>query len=243
MTPSLLGGIGLTHLQVYHHRPDPDGRHTGCAHIHALTPEAYFGLHGEGAIELHDPQNGFRSVPILPGTFVQFAPGTLHRSVSTDNLRVLAIMGNGGLPERGDARIYFGPEADADEQEFERLKGLVRTGLEGALERRDVSALAYRRLMRLWETDKPAYRAELVRFLDVHRRAIAGNRESFEEAVRTGPLAAGRAALAGLAALAGPSAWGEGSDAASAVKWTSDRVGSVYGMCGILHQVENMGAA
>ncbi|MCG8509727.1 MAG: hypothetical protein MI741_10920, partial [Rhodospirillales bacterium] len=145
MSDGLIGGIGITHLEVYSQRPGPDGVLAGCAHIHALCDEAYLGIRGSGAIELHDLQDGFRTVPIEPGTYVQFPPGTLHRSVCFEDFEVVALMGNSGLPERGDARIYFGPEVDADPEEFERLKGLAAEGLEGALARRDASAEAYMR--------------------------------------------------------------------------------------------------
>jgi hypothetical protein len=143
MTTTLLGGIGLTHLAVYQDVAGPDGVHGGCAHIHALTPEAYFGISGSGAIELHDAKLGYRRQSIDKGTFVQFPPGTLHRSISTDHLEVLAVMGNGGLAESGDARIYFGKEVDDTPGEYEKLRDLVQKGREGARQRRDISAMAH----------------------------------------------------------------------------------------------------
>jgi mannose-6-phosphate isomerase-like protein (cupin superfamily) len=164
-----VGGIGLTHLTVYEQRPAPDGIMSGCAHVHAGTDEGYYVLGGTGAVELHDLERGFRSVPLARGAFVQFPPGTLHRSVSTGGLEVLAIMGNAGLAERGDARVYFGRAVDADPVEFDRLTGLpAARGLEGALERRDASVRAYMELMRLWRDDPAAYRLELQRFITLH---------------------------------------------------------------------------
>ena len=82
-------------------------------------------------------------------------------------------MSNAGLAERGDARIWFGPEADGDPVLYEKLRGLVEKGLEGALERRDHSVRAYQSLMRLWNEDRAGYRTELARFIDVHARAMA----------------------------------------------------------------------
>ena len=41
MQPGLIAGIGLTHLTVYDQRVAPDGLHSGCAHVHAVTDEAY----------------------------------------------------------------------------------------------------------------------------------------------------------------------------------------------------------
>jgi mannose-6-phosphate isomerase-like protein (cupin superfamily) len=155
MQAGLIGGIGITHLTVYDQRPAPDGRHSGCAHVHAVTDEAYFVLSGTGALELHDTEHGFRSVPLAPGSFLQFAPGTVHRAVNGGGLKVLTIMGNAGLAERGDARIWFGPDVDADPDLYRTLWELpARKGLEGALERRDRSIAAYMRLLDLWREDR-----------------------------------------------------------------------------------------
>jgi mannose-6-phosphate isomerase-like protein (cupin superfamily) len=236
MTTTLLGGIGLTHLTVYHDVPGPDGVHGGCAHIHALTPEAYFGVSGEGAIELHDHINGFRRQTIKKGTFVQFPPGTLHRSISTDHLEVVAVMGNGGLAERGDARIYFGVEVDETPGEYERLRDLVGSGSDGARERRDISALAYAKLLELWNTDKASYFAELVRFFEVHRKSIAENSDKFQSAIEDGPVNAGHQALSNLAALTSKGAV-TGFETATSEVFEKD---PVFGMCGTLNQVVDL---
>lgn len=236
MSDGIIGGVGLTHLRVYDQRPGPDGINAGCAHIHALTDEAYFGISGEGALELHDVAHGYRRVPITKGTFVQFSAGTLHRSVSTDALEVVVLMGNAGLAERGDARIYFGPDVDAEPHEFERLKGLVSSGLEGALERRDRSATAYQKLLELWKDDKAAYRAELERFLQQHRSAIAGTAQIFQDTVADGPVRAGEIALARVADLS-QSKTTPGADV-STVNVENDE--PILGMCGVLRQVKQL---
>lgn len=211
-TGPFIAGVGLTHLSVYEQRPAPDGLSSGCAHVHALTDEAYYVVGGEGAIELHDAEHGFRSVPLARGDFVQFPPGTLHRSVSTGGLQVLALMGNAGLAERGDARLYFGAAVDADAAEYERLKALPRQGgLEGALQRRDASVHAYMGLMQLWRDDRLAYFAELTRFVELHRREATG---------RLGLVRAD----AGAAAL----------PASGRVR--HDGLDTTYGMCGVLRQ-------
>lgn len=236
MTEALLGGIGLTHLTVYHEQSGPDGVHAGCAHIHALTPEAYFGVSGEGAIELHDLERGYRRLTIRKGTFVQFPPGTLHRSVSTDHLEVLAIMGNGGLAERGDARIYFGKDVDHAPDEYERLRALVRSGIDGAMARRDASALAYGKLMELLETDKPAYTIELERFINAHRSSIIEKTPAFKQAIMDGPFTAGEQALDHLAALTG----GEPNTDLKTGLTNIAEADVVYGMCGTLRQIGSL---
>ncbi|MCG6874538.1 MAG: cupin domain-containing protein [Betaproteobacteria bacterium] len=234
MSARLVGGIGLTLLRIYDQRPGPDGVTAGCAHVHALTGEAYFGLSGEGALELHDVDRGFRRVTIRPGTYVQFPPGTLHRSVSTNRCEVLAVMGNAGLAERGDARIYFGADVDADPQRYEALRSLVDRGLDGALERRDASARAYQQLMDLWEKDHAAYFAELRRFLGKHHETIVANRASMEDAIRAGPLREAQDALELLTAL------DSRSPDAVAGAWREPETEPVLGMCGMLWQVARL---
>jgi mannose-6-phosphate isomerase-like protein (cupin superfamily) len=188
VTTGFLGGIGLTHLQVYEQRPAPDGVMSGCAHVHAITDEAYYVIAGAGAIELNDLEHGFRTIPLAKGSYVQFPPDTLHRSISTGGLEVLALMSNAGLAERGDARIYFGRAVDENAAEFARLVALPGTaGIDGALARRDASVRAYRELIELWTTDQAAYRAELSRFIALHRAAVKEKRALFEEIVRNGP--------------------------------------------------------
>lgn len=235
MSAGLLAGIGLTHLRVYEQRAAPDGTMSGCAHVHAFTDEAYYVIAGTGAIELHDLEQGYRSVPLTKGDFVQFPPNTLHRSVSTGGLEVLAIMGNAGLAERGDARIYFGPVIDDDPREFARLVALPAThGLEGALERRDLSVIAYCRLLDLWRLDRDAYRRELSRFIARHQQEVAARRPEFAKIVQDGPerwLRVVQERL-GAAAQIGPG---------SSIAGRQDAQAPKLGMCGILGQIDSTG--
>jgi mannose-6-phosphate isomerase-like protein (cupin superfamily) len=188
----LISGIGLTHLEVYDQRPAPDGLMSGSPHVHAVTDEGYYVLSGSGRVELHDLKDGFRSVDLLPGRYLQFPPGVLHRLVSTNHLVLLVVMGNAGLAEQGDARIYFGRAVDDDPAEYARLVGLAKAkGLEGALERRDAAIRAYVGLLDLWAKDRKAYYRELERFVGVHLKAAAGLREGFSKAVESGPVAWG----------------------------------------------------
>jgi len=233
MSESLLGGIGLTYLTVYHDPAGPDGVHGGCAHIHAITPEAYFGVSGEGAIELHDLEHGFRRQEIRKGTFVQFPPGTLHRSISTDNLEVVAVMGNGGLAERGDARIYFGRDVDETPGEYERLRDLVKTGRDGAIARRNASAVAYAALLGLWESDRDAYRAELARFFALHRKTLAAKEPSLRAVVEAGPVKVAEDALHNLSILGSDETIRHFETSATEAFAGSE----VLGMCGALRQV------
>ncbi len=188
----LISGIGLTHLTVYDQRLAPDGLMSGSPHVHAVTDEGYYVVSGSGRVELHDFKDGFRSVELSPGRYVQFPPGVLHRLVNTDHLVLLVVMGNAGLAERGDARIYFGRAVDDDPAEYARLVGLAKLkGLEGALDRRDAAIRAYVGLLDLWTKDRQAYHRELERFIGVHMKAAAGMREGFSKAIEAGPVAWG----------------------------------------------------
>lgn len=230
MSSGLLAGIGLTRLRVYDQRPAPDGTLSGCAHVHAFTDEAYYVIAGSGALELHDVEHGFRRVPLQAGDFVQFGPGTLHRSVNEWGLDILALMSNSGLAERGDARIYFGPAVDADTAEFERLRALPKQhGLDGALQRRDASALAYVELMRLWHGDREAYYRELRRFVELHRRLASAQAPQYEAVIDGGP---GQWLRQSLARLHTPSAAGP---QASGV--LHREIPTSLGMCGVLRQL------
>jgi mannose-6-phosphate isomerase-like protein (cupin superfamily) len=182
--PTIIGGIGLTHLTVYTQRPAPDGVNSGSPHVHAVTDEAYYILSGTGEAELHDPKLRFVSVPLEQNMLLQFPPGVLHRIVSTNKLVILAIMGSGGLAERGDARIYFGKSVDDDPKEYARLMALPKEkGLEGALDRRDDAVKAYQGLLKLWETDKDAYFKELARFNGVHLKNASALKSVFNPQV------------------------------------------------------------
>ena len=235
LSSAFLAGIGLTRLRVYEQRPAPDGEHCGCAHVHAFTDEAYYVLSGRGAIELHDVEQGFRRVELAPGDLVQFPPGTLHRSVSTAQLDVLALMSNAGLAERGDARIYFGAAVDDSPDEYARLRALPQSaGLEGALQRRDASVLAYAHLMELWRSDREAYWAELSRFVALHRRLASLRATEFEGIVAAGPADCLRLTQERLRS---PELAGHLTPPAAAVRHADAQ--PTLGMCGVLRQLEH----
>ena len=227
----LISGIGLTQLTVYDQRPAPDGLMSGSPHVHAVTDEGYYVISGRGAVELHDLENGFRIVDLSPGRYLQFPPGTLHRLVNTDHLVLLVVMGNSGLAERGDARIYFGKAVDDDPGEFDRLVGLAKAkGLEGALDRRDAAIRAYSGLVGLWAKDRKAYFKELERFIGVHMKAAAAMRQAFTDAVEAGPVAWGEHFRQRVGAL--PGAAGEGAPILHLAPGTT-----TLGMCGVLRPV------
>jgi len=198
----LVGGVGMTEVRVYDQRAAPDGLFSGCPHVHAICDEGYYVLSGRGWAEFHDTREGYRKLELAPGDYLHFPPQTLHRLVSAEALVILGIMANSGLAERGEARIYFGPEVDAAPARFAGLMSLPRLrGLAGALERRDAAVEAYRSLLALWENDRPAYFAELERFFAVHRAAMAARADEFREEIERGPGAWVRMARERLEAL------------------------------------------
>lgn len=186
----LIGGIGLTEVHVYAQHAAPDGLFSGCPHVHAVTDEGYFVLQGSGAVEFHDLEHGYRKLALEPGQYVHFPPLVMHRLISDGELVILGMMGNAGLAEAGEARIYFGPEIDDDPEVFAKHVGLPKTlGLEGALQRRDKAVEGYIGLMKLWESDRDAYFAELRRFFDAHCRAMHKIAPELAQRVEQGPAA------------------------------------------------------
>lgn len=230
----IISGVGLTHLTVYDQRPAPDGKMSGSPHIHAVTDEGYYVIGGRGQVELHDLENGFRTVDLEPGRYLQFPPGTLHRLVNTDRLVILVVMGNAGLAERGDARIYFGKTVDEEPDEYARLAGLAKAkGLEGALDRRDAAIRAYMGLVELWARDQPAYYTELARFIGVHLKVVAPQVSSFGRAVERGPMAWGLRFRKRLESLPKPS-----EEAGPVLHVPTGE--TTLGMCGVLRPVTTL---
>jgi mannose-6-phosphate isomerase-like protein (cupin superfamily) len=228
----LIGGIGLTEVSVYTQRPAPDGTFCGCPHVHAVTDEGYYVLRGSGWAEFHSPETGYRKVRLETGDYLHFPPGVMHRLVSEGaegGLVILGLMGNGGMAERGEARVYFGAEVDADPAEYARRMSLPREkGLEGALLRRDLAAEAHVRLMQLRERDEGAYRRELRRFSGVHRAAMAERAAEWRQAVECGPMAWAKATLERINHL------GESEGPAGPIVGNAAGSESGLGMCGTL---------
>ncbi len=199
----LIGGIGLTEVHVYGQRRGPDGEFGGCPHVHAIVDEGYFVLRGAGHVEFHDLENGPRRLELTQGVYAHFPPRVLHRLVSRGDLVILGLMGSAGLAEAGEARIYFGPEADHDANVYARWLGLAKQhGLAGALDRRDQAVRAYMDLMEMWTKDRSAYFARLGDFVGVHERTMAERRAEFASIVQRGPIAWGEESLRRLNSLA-----------------------------------------
>ena len=113
---SFPGGTSVTRLSVYQD-PCADGLAGGTPHLHTASTEAYVVVGGHGALQTLDP-SGFRETALTAGSTVWFTPGTIHRAINHDDLQVLVIMQNAGLPEAGDAVMTFPPELVADRDRY-----------------------------------------------------------------------------------------------------------------------------
>ncbi|WP_258573908.1 cupin [Streptomyces sp. KM273126] len=118
--------------------------------MHLTCSEAYVVTGGHGAVQTLTT-SGYEVTPLVPGTVAWFTPGTIHRLVNEDALRITVLMQNNGLPEAGDAVLTLPPEyltdpetyaaatavpADVPEEEQERI----------ARARRDLALRGFRAL-------------------------------------------------------------------------------------------------
>ncbi|MCK7482993.1 MAG: hypothetical protein M0C28_42155 [Candidatus Moduliflexus flocculans] len=105
-------------------------------------------------------------------------------------------MGNAGLAERGDARIYFGRAVDDDPAEFARLTGLAKDA--GAQGRPRPPGRGRPRLhgapRALDEGPGRPISRELARFIGVHMKAAGCAAGGLLRSRRGGPRGLGRAA-------------------------------------------------
>lgn len=120
------GGIGISGLQVYDW-PTVDGLCGGSPHVHLTCAECYYVIGGQGRVQTLS-HRGFAETPLHAGTVAWFTPGTIHRLVNDDDLRIIVVMQNSGLPEAGDAVLTFPPEVLADPERYAAASSLARPG-------------------------------------------------------------------------------------------------------------------
>ncbi|MDI3384951.1 cupin domain-containing protein [Streptomyces sp. B-S-A8] len=112
----LPGSVAVSHLSVYHWGA-ADGRRGGTPHMHLTCSEGYVVTAGRGAVQTLTA-SGYEETPLEPGTVAWFTPGTIHRLVEVDGLRIVVLMQNGGLPEAGDAVLTLPPDLLADPEAY-----------------------------------------------------------------------------------------------------------------------------
>ncbi|GAA3501707.1 cupin domain-containing protein [Streptomyces prasinosporus] len=235
----LPGAVGLSHLSPYDWEA-ADGLCGGSPHLHLVCTEAYVVTGGRGAVQTLSP-DGHRDVPLRPGTVAWFTPGTVHRMVQGDGLRVTVLMQNGGLPEAGDAVFTFPPGVLADPGRYAAAATLPPgTGPEteaAARRRLDLAVEGYLGLREaLVAGDAGPYRE----FQRAAARLVRDRVPVWRELWRAGALAAAERTGAQLDALADgdPAHLGE----ATAYRAEPSRLGG-FGMCGRRDEYALPGAA
>jgi mannose-6-phosphate isomerase-like protein (cupin superfamily) len=201
--PPFPGGVGLSHLRVYD-TTAPDGLAGGTPHLHTVCTEAYAVVAGTGAVQTLTA-SGYEEVPLQPGAFVWFTPGTIHRLVNGGGLEILVVMANAGLPEAGDMVITFPPDVVASTEAYEAAASLPdedRTTAgpgEAARRRRDRAVPEFRRLVAATESgDEGPRRA----FHEAAAALVRPRLAAWEAIWRDGPRAAAERTGEQLAALA-----------------------------------------
>lgn len=129
------GAVSLSNLQVYDATNSEDGQRGGTPHLHFVCTEMYVVRSGSGFVETIDRQ-GFSRYELRPGAVLVFTAGTIHRLINPQSdLELAVIMGNRGLPERGDAAVCFEPTYLKDPPTF--TAAMSAQTMEQALVRRD----------------------------------------------------------------------------------------------------------
>jgi len=143
------GGVAVSHLSVYDW-PAVDGVCGGTPHMHLTCSEAYVVTGGRGAVQTLTT-SGYEVTPLAAGTVAWFTPGTIHRLVDEDRLRITVLMQNSGLPEAGDAVLTLPPEYLNDPETYARATVIpadapAEEQERAARARRDLALQGYRAL-------------------------------------------------------------------------------------------------
>ncbi|MGW1408945.1 cupin domain-containing protein [Streptomyces sp. NPDC002403] len=227
----LPGAVAVSHLRVYDW-PAEDGLRGGTPHLHLTCSEGYVVVGGTGSVQTLTA-SGFRETPLEPGALVWFTPGTIHRLVNENGLRIVVLMENGGLPEAGDAVLTLPPDRLADPDVYRATVTLPAGGSEAEQERaararRDLAVEGFLALRRAAEAGDPEPLAAF------HRAAAALVRpraEDWRERWRQGAAAASEVTGEQLDAVAR----GDGGYLADArVHAEKPSARAKFGMCGRL---------
>jgi mannose-6-phosphate isomerase-like protein (cupin superfamily) len=158
--PPFPGAVGVSHLRVYDSEA-PDGLRGGTPHLHTCCTEAYAVVAGHGAVQTLSG-DGYREVPLEPGAFVWFTPGTVHRLINHDaELEILVLMQNSGLPEAGDMVITFPDEVLVEPRAYTEVAVLPESSRttagpdDAARRRRDLGVEGFLALRSLVEEQGP----------------------------------------------------------------------------------------
>nr|WP_221471831.1 cupin domain-containing protein [Amycolatopsis umgeniensis] len=201
-----------------------DGVCGGSPHLHLACTEAYVVTGGRGAVQTLSV-DGYRETGLEAGVVAWFAPGTVHRMVQRDDLRITVLMQNSGLPEAGDAVFTFPPPLLADPDAYAEAAAMP-TDDDAARRRRDLAIEGYLPIRDALAAGDPGP------LRDFHRVAaalVAPKVGAWIPRWRAGALAAAELTGEHLKALAnGDASHLEGAGVRVAVPSTKDG----YGMCG-----------
>ena len=193
------GGTSLSHLDIYGDAA-PDGVCGGSPHMHLVSTEAYVVVSGRGALQTIDG-DGFRETPLSAGDVVWFTPGTIHRAVNRDDLKVVVLMSNAGLPGAGDAVMTFPAEIVADAAAYAEAAALG--DLEGraarASRRRDHAVTGFEALRDALLAGDPA---PLEAFRTAAGALVRDRATGWGDLIRECPLAQAERSLAHAEAIA-----------------------------------------
>ena len=197
--PDFPGAVGLSQLQVYPW-PTADHEHGGSPHMHLTCSECYVVVSGRGRLETLG-YKGLMTAELQPGDVVWFTPGTIHRALNDEDLRVIVVMQNSGLPEAGDAVMTFPPEYLSPETYPDAASLLDADGSpspDRAQARRDLAIAGFTELKRQWRRgNRSAYEA----FCAAAVRLVQPRLDTWEKTVNDGALAAANTALRHIGAL------------------------------------------
>jgi mannose-6-phosphate isomerase-like protein (cupin superfamily) len=230
-TSTFPGGTSVTFLDVYADAA-PDGHCGGTPHLHTVSTEAYIVIGGRGIAQTIDGE-GFHETPLSEGVVVWFTPGTVHRAVNIEDLRIVVLMSNAGLPEAGDAVMTFPTEVLSDPSAYEAAATLPPKGDAAvharAAERRDLAVEGFLRLRDALEAGDDS---ALPALYDAAVRIVGERSAGWREIIAARPVATAERSLAMAAAVLA----GDAAHLVDSRTRVAERSGGDpgFGMCGRL---------
>ncbi|MER7506023.1 cupin domain-containing protein [Nonomuraea pusilla] len=212
------GAVGVSQLCVY--------AGGGSPHLHTASTEGYVVLRGSGTLSTLGG-DGPGEHPLEPGAVLWFTPGTVHRLVNPgDDLEILVVMQNSGLPEAGDAVLTFPADVLADPEAYARAAAAPRTEEEAA-RRRDLAVEGFEALRERVRREGPSAMKDLY---ETAARLVAPRVEGWRGIWEERVLAQARRTAAHLDALAA----GDSSHLAESSVTRAAPPERRFGMCGRL---------
>ncbi|WP_206330798.1 cupin domain-containing protein [Modestobacter sp. KNN46-3] len=229
--PPLPGAVGLSGLSVYPW-DTADGLHGGSPHLHLCCSEAYVVVAGRGRLQTLTLAGGAAELPLTAGDVVWFTPGTIHRAVNDEDLQVVVVMENSGLPEAGDAVLTLPAEHLRDPDAYAAATSLVgpdgQPSPERARARRDLAVAGF---LELRERTAAGDAGALTAFHEAAAALVRPRVPDWRERWTAGALAAAHRTGERLDALTE----GEAPHLrAAGVHRLSRQAEPVLGMCGFL---------